>query len=61
MINHTKHAADVARLKARLVAAGATAPPWYQAPELAKLSGSELGKQLCDAAHKAQGVMPIDF
>jgi hypothetical protein len=42
LINHTKHAADVARLRQRLVAAGLTAPPWYQAPEVEHLSGAEL-------------------
>jgi hypothetical protein len=61
LINHTRHAADVARMKHRLAEAGAMAPPWYQAPELAKLSTDQLGSQLCDAAHKAQGVQPIDF
>jgi hypothetical protein len=61
LINHTKHAADVARLKQRLVEVGATAPPWFQAPELSKYSSGALGSALCDAAHKAQGVQPIDF
>ena len=61
MINDTKHAADVARLKQRLAVVGESAPPWYQAPEVAKLSPAELGSKLCEAAHKAQGVQPIDF
>ena len=61
LINDTKHAADVARLKQRLAVVGESAPPWYQAPEVAKLSPAELGSKLCEAAHKAQGVQPIDF
>ena len=61
LINHTKHAADVARLKQRLLEAGQSAPPWFQAPELAKYSSATLGSALCDAAHKAQGVQPVDF
>ena len=54
------HAADVARLTARLAAAGATAPPWSQAPELADLSSAQLNTRLCDAARRAGGVVPID-
>lgn len=61
LINHTKHRADVARLKQRLLEAGETAPPWFQAPELQKYTSEALGKALCAAAHKAQGVQPLDF
>eukprot|EP01052_Picozoa_sp_SAG31_P024429 SAG31_NODE_2078_length_6499_cov_2.182344_3_plen_249_part_00 len=61
LINHTKHIADVARLRRRLEEAGNTAPPWFQAPQLATLSSADLGTKLCAAAHKAGGVQPIDF
>lgn len=54
------HAADVARLTARLAAAGAAAPPWSQAPELADLTSAQLNTRLCDAAKRAGGVVPID-
>ena len=54
------HADDVARLSARLEQAGAVAPPWSQAPELAHLTSDELNAQLCAAAKSAAGVVPID-
>ena len=56
-----EHAADVARMKARLAQAGDQAPPWYQAPELSSVSTAQLGSALCAAAHQAQGVQPIDY
>ena len=52
---------NTVRLKQRLKEVGNTAPRWYQAPEVAALSSSALGSKLCEAAHKAQGVQPIDF
>ena len=61
LINRTEHKADVARLKQRLMEAGETAPPWFQAPELAKYSSEALSHSLCEAAHRAQGVQPLDF
>ena len=63
-------AADVARLLGRLDAAGQLAPPWFQVPaaELApyvtatdrKAAARQLDDALCQAAHRAGGVAPID-
>eukprot|EP00947_MAST-08B_sp_MAST-8B-sp1_P000578 g578.t1 len=59
------YAADVARLKAALDAAGASAPPWFQVPaqDLGPnaTSPDALNAALCAAAHRAGGVAPIDF
>lgn len=56
-----RYAADVQRLTARLQEAGATAPPWVQAPEVSEMSDDALNSALCKAAHEAGGVQPIDF
>jgi hypothetical protein len=88
LINHTKHAADVARLRQRLAAAGPSCePPATRRPastdekrpastdkSVRPASTDETltapprpcffahrNSQLCAAAHKAQGVQPIDF
>lgn len=61
LINETAYANDVQHLKDALAAAGATAPAWFQAPEVAHLSNKELSTAICDAAKLAGGAQPIDF
>ena len=49
------------QMREALAQAGATAPPWFQAPEVSNYSDAQLGQALCDAAHRAGSVQPIDF
>ena len=51
----------IASMKQALAAAGLLAPPWFQAPEVKNLTDAQLGQALCDAAHRADSVQPIDF
>jgi hypothetical protein len=61
LINDTRYAADVARMRGVLAAAGARAPPWFQMPERSNLGEKALGDALCAAAHRGGGVLPADF
>ena len=61
LINETEHATVLAQMRDALAQAGATAPPWFQAPEVSNYSDAQLGQALCDAAHRAGSVQPIDF
>ena len=61
LVNHSQHAPAIAAMQAALAAAGAAAPPWFQAPQVANYSNAQLGQALCDAAHRADSVQPLDF
>merc|ERR1712196_179943 len=56
LYNDSAYAADVQRLTARLQEAGASAPAWFQAPEVNKISDADLAAALCKAAEQAGGV-----
>jgi hypothetical protein len=61
LINDTRFAGAIAAMQAALAAAGDSAPPWHQASDVANYSKSQLGQALCDAAHRAGSVQPLDF
>jgi len=60
VISHSKHAAALAHMQQLLDSAGALAPPWLEAEELHGKSAEDVDSELCQAAHKMGGVMPID-
>eukprot|EP00911_Craspedida_sp_UC1_P000049 UC1_evm1s40 len=61
LYTRAEYAQIIGALEDTLADAGATAPPWFQAPEVQNYTQTQLTNALCNAAKRSGGCQPINY